>query len=130
MVTITVVLASVIGSTVLGLEDQAETAPTANFDASYDESADTVTVSHEGGQDILAANLYVRGESLASSDTGNWVDDASGEATGSMDGESAVMSGDSATVSVSGEEYVLRVIWRSPDTDMTAELAVERGPST
>lgn len=130
MVTITVVLASVVASAALGIGDQAEAAPTADFDITYDESADTVTIRHYGGQDILATDLYIRGTSVASSDTGKWVDAAGGDATGSLDGRSAVVSGDSATVSVSGDDYVVRVIWKSPDTDMSAELVVERGPST
>lgn len=130
MVTITVVLSAVVATAVLGVGDQAEAAPTAEFDFSYDESADTVTIRHQRGQDVLASTLYIRGSSIASSDTGNWVDAAGGDATGSLDGRSAVVSGDSTTVSVSGEDYVVRVIWKSPETDLTAELVVDRGPGS
>lgn len=127
LVTITVVLAAVAGSAVLGLEEQAEAAPTADFVIDYNGTSDTVTIRHTGGQDVLADELYIRGESIDASDAGNWVDASGGDATGDIDGQPAVVSGDTATVSVSNEEYTVRVIWDSSSTDMTAELAVKSG---
>lgn len=55
MVAITVILAAVIGSFVIGLGDQVqETAPNAQFTFDYDEgnNGGTVVVTHDGGQQI------------------------------------------------------------------------------
>ncbi|MFP4625577.1 MAG: type IV pilin [Natronomonas sp.] len=53
MVAITVILAAVIGSFVIGLGDQVqETAPNAQFDFDYAEGNDDVTITHDGGQSI------------------------------------------------------------------------------
>lgn len=63
MVAITVILAAVIGTFVLGLGDQlGDTAPQASFnieDASADASADSVsfTLEKTGGQDLTATDL-------------------------------------------------------------------------
>lgn len=127
MVTITVVLAAIAGSAVLGLEEEAEVAPTSDFSIDYNDTSDTVTIRHNGGQDILAEELYIRGESIDASDAGNWVDASGGDATGDIDGQPAVVTGDSAVVSISDEEYTVRVIWESSSTDITTELAVKRG---
>jgi len=59
MVAITVILAAVIGTFVLGLGDQVESAPQASFDFNYDND-DTVTVRHRGGDNINPDNVEIR----------------------------------------------------------------------
>jgi flagellin-like protein len=58
MVAITVILAAVIGTFVLGLGDQVQqTSPNAQWDWSEDTSNQEVTVTHEGGDAIADARL-------------------------------------------------------------------------
>mgnify|MGYP000509375061 CR=1 FL=1 len=69
MVAITVILAAVIGTFVLGLGDSVESAPQASFNFDYDDTASTeeVTIRHRGGDNIDASKLEVRvnGQSIA-----------------------------------------------------------------
>lgn len=57
MVAITVILAAVIGTFVLGLGDSLEQAPQAQLDASL--SAGNVEISHNGGDAIPASDLTI-----------------------------------------------------------------------
>ena len=67
MVAITVILAAVIGTFVLGLGDQVQTTtPQANFDTEYkqdlqsaSDSFDALVITHTGGDTIQASNLNV-----------------------------------------------------------------------
>ncbi|WP_410766794.1 type IV pilin [Haloferax sp. DFSO60] len=59
MVAITVILAAVIGTFVLGLGEQTATAPQASFGFDYNGSNDNLTITHETGQTITATQLNV-----------------------------------------------------------------------
>jgi len=65
MVAITVILAAVIASFVLGLGDQQETAPSVSFEFEYDEggapNGDAIQITKSSGDNIDGANLYIRG---------------------------------------------------------------------
>jgi flagellin-like protein len=105
MVAITVILAAVIGTFVLGLGDQVSaTSPQAQFTFDSD-GAGNVTVTHDGGDTIDANNLDVR------------VDDSS--ATTQFSGD--VSAGSSITVNATSDEIV-RVVWTSPSDDSTATI--------
>ena len=59
MVAITVILAAVIGTFVLGLGDSlSDTTPSASIDAEFD-GTDTITFTHQSGQNIEAQNLRI-----------------------------------------------------------------------
>ena len=62
MVAITVILAAVIGTFVLGLGDSVESAPQASFNFDYDDTAspEKVTIRHRGGDNIDTSKLEVR----------------------------------------------------------------------
>jgi len=60
MVAITVILAAVIGTFVLGLGDSVESAPQASFNFDFDSSNDNVTLTHRGGDNINTNNTEVR----------------------------------------------------------------------
>ena len=61
MVAITVILAAVIGTFVLGLGDQVESAPQASFNFDYDSSdGGEVEIRHRGGDTIDTSNVDVR----------------------------------------------------------------------
>lgn len=135
MVAITVILAAVIASFVLGLGDQAQQAtPQASFSFEYDESVggtDTgqLTVTHDGGDTIAAKSLYIRGSNLDESgtdNTGNWADDLSYSNTD-------VSAGNSLTLGTASNDYVpdnydARVIYEPPEGDQSATLAQDTGP--
>jgi flagellin-like protein len=126
MVAITVILAAVIASFVLGLGGNTETTPSASFNFDYDADNTDLTITHQSGQTIRADELYIRGDSLA--ETGRW-DNLGGEATGSIEGVSGVVSGNSYTLDgATNSDYVARVIWESINGDTSSELAVDRGP--
>ena len=64
MVAITVILAAVIGTFVLGLGDQvSESAPQASFSFDFNVSGNnSVTITHEGGETLEASNIGVEGD--------------------------------------------------------------------
>jgi len=70
MVAITVILAAVIASFVLGLGDQQDTAPNASFEFDYDEGDGTLTVTKSGGDEIDGNNVYIRGANVNASGSG------------------------------------------------------------
>ena len=109
MVSITVILAAVIGTFVLGLGDQlSATAPSASF--SFDEAvgnSDNVEISHDGGESIPAAQLIVN----CGGDTG----------TGTWSGD-PVTAGHTYTCTMGAGDKI-KVIWESEDGSTSQVLA-------
>ena len=112
MVAITVILAAVIGSFVLGLGNSVQqTAPNANFQFDFDTSADTAVAAHTGGDSIPSSQLNI----TAANTTSTWSD-------------TTVTAGvTSDPVDVSGSDTV-RVIWTSENGDTSQTLAEESTP--
>ena len=110
MVAITVILAAVIGTFVLGLSDQVGSdTPRASFGFDWDSDTSTVTVTHESGDSIATSNLKVT-ESGGNSPA-TWTDG----------GDDEISSGDYTTVT-SASGNTVRVIFDSPDADSTTTL--------
>jgi flagellin-like protein len=130
MVAITVILAAVIATFVLGLGDQvSNTAPQASFSFDWDgSSGDTsvseLTITHDGGDAIPANRLYVRGSAplgaspALGSDWGQY---------GSISGNTEVTAGNRATVDV-GPEAEIDIIWQSQNNQDSATLGTWEGP--
>lgn len=135
MVAITVILAAVIASFVLGLGDQQEVAPQATFDWEYDNSAgsESVTATHTNGDAIREDRLLVTGNSELDAD-GSGIDGGywDGETSANLGGTSGIRTGDSATFDVTDDSnpdgYVVRLVWESSGGDQTSEISVDRGP--
>ena len=135
MVAITVILAAVIGTFVLGLGEGVQSTPQAKFNFDYQNS--NVTITHEGGDAISAAELSV--SSTVSFDyvnmsTGNRSDSDSGSQTYEAMGASAdVSAGTSAKIvpatdSDSFDAATVRVVWSDLNTDKSATLGKWSGP--
>jgi len=124
MVAITVILAAVIASFVLGLGDQAQQAtPQASFSWDYEGGGtDTVTITHDGGDSIEARELYIRGDFDGTSPS----DETWGD-FGSPSGASEVTAGNSIDVSA-GPSYELRVVYEPVEGDTSATLSEDSGP--
>ncbi|MUV50755.1 type IV pilin [Haloarcula sp. CBA1122] len=147
MVAITVILAAVIASFVLGLGDQAQQAtPQASFSWDFDESTGAdgygvVNIIHDGGDTINGNELYVRGEGITDADDTGGADitdsskydldsDTSGDATfgnSNTIGASEVSAGTSMNVAVT-DAYDLRVVYETAEGDSSATLAQDSGP--
>lgn len=132
MVAITVILAAVIASFVLGI-GPSEAAPTVNFDSEFDDSVSsvattsgiegTLSVSVSGGDTVPYDELSVTGvdgivEDGSSYDTSDptW---HSGNATGTADGESAVVAGDELTLGIASTPYDVDIVWTAGDSSQT-----------
>jgi flagellin-like protein len=134
MVAITVILAAVIATFVLGLGEQvSETAPQATFEFEWDDSSgnqDALNITHDGGDTITAKNLYARGDEGDNGDSGisqlgnSW----DGLKDGPGSGESEVSAGQEATVNGIGSDGQVRVIWEPSGGDNSATLAEWEGP--
>jgi hypothetical protein len=106
-----------------------QTAPTAAFSFEYEETGDaegTLSITHDGGDSIPVAELYVRGSGFAAVDgvdqtkPGQWRGTASGD-------ENAVVAGDAVEVGVTSD-YEISVVWESADEQAAATLASGQGP--
>ncbi|USZ68334.1 type IV pilin N-terminal domain-containing protein [Halorussus salilacus] len=122
MVAITVILAAVIGTFVLGLGDRVgQSSPNANFGFDYSAGNDIVVeVTHDGGDSVEAnqVNVSVGGADVYAD--GELVDD-SGENSSSWSGD--ITAGDSIYVDgkfSDGDE--VRVIWSASGSDQTAVI--------
>jgi flagellin-like protein len=117
MVAITVILAAVIGTFVLGLGSEIETTePQAQF--SFDEPSNSeVTVTHDGGQPVQADNMEV----VVDENTNSYCDSQGGADDKWTNSE--VTAGDQCTVSGLSTDGELRVTWESDDGSQTGTLA-------
>jgi flagellin-like protein len=128
MVAITVILAAVIASFVLGLGDQAQQAtPQASFSFDYEENTE-VTVTHDGGDTIQANELYVRGTLDGSNSISQtWANMTSGVSEVTA-GNSVVLDDSNTDVSDPTNSYEIRVVYETQEGDTSATLAQDTGP--
>jgi flagellin-like protein len=153
MVAITVILAAVIASFVLGLGNNAtNTNPQASFSFEYEEvdpgpnnNWGVTRISHDGGDTINDAELYVRGSGFnetaitgtnlpkVSQDLQTYTDatvhqTSAGLWKGTKSGDdSAVVSGDFNNVYVSSD-YELDVVYQSQEGQSSSTLQEDSGP--
>ena len=133
MVAITVILAAVIGTFVLGLGDQVQTtAPNAQFQFDYDSSeAGNLTVTHSGGDGIEANEVFLSGDiENTSSEDLSWQETA-GYADTLRAGDNVRVGGDQtadnthyqwATASGEADGAEVRVVWQDSDSDQSSTL--------
>lgn len=132
MVAITVILAAVIGTFVLGLGDSIESSPQASWNIESvnlndgDGTNDGVKITHQGGATIDQSDLKVSigGSDAYDSDNGgtqadwnaptnDWgTDTSAGDVLELNENENAIVSGDTT----------VRIIWESPNSDETQIL--------
>jgi flagellin-like protein len=155
MVAITVILAAVIASFVLGLGGSTQETPTAKFSFNYDtsktvndddsgdpetSSSGIVTITHDGGDTIKKEEIAIRGSGFNDSDSkasivdvdnaGDVMDSSgtwAGDATADKGGASAIVSGNSVKVRANSD-YNIRVVWESQEGDSSSTLSEDSGP--
>ncbi|UIP01542.1 type IV pilin N-terminal domain-containing protein (plasmid) [Halobaculum sp. CBA1158] len=125
MVAITVILAAVIGSFVLGLGNSVQqTTPNANFNFDYEQGSGSdynVTATHQGGTTLDSDNS---GSVSLNATTG-----------GSTAFSLPVTAGSSATINGTGgagavpPSTTVRVLWTSPNGETSQALATGETPS-
>ena len=118
MVAITVILAAVVGSFVLGLAgDVSQSAPTVQIDFSYNSEEEQVTLTHDGGSSFSSDTVRLTGAG-PSIDLDGW-------------GNGQVRAGDSVTIDIPDAEEgdTLRVIWEGSggSSSVIARSTVPRG---
>ena len=137
MVAITVILAAVIATFVLGLGDSlSNTAPQASFSFDYDDaSPDTLTITHDGGDAIEAGTLSATISGAASASNDGSYDTLFG--TGNTD----VTAGSSSTIGGTGADVLsgatgldlsgatVRVTYQGESGSSSATLGRWDGPS-
>ncbi|WP_280536388.1 type IV pilin N-terminal domain-containing protein [Halopenitus sp. POP-27] len=122
MVAITVILAAVIGTFVLGLGDDLQnTQPTASFNFDF-EADGNGTISHAGGDTIPEGDLVTvnsTGEDLAEPSNGTW--------------NTPISAGNSIRINTSSSNWsgqTISVNWQSADGSSSAQLGSQDAPNT
>ncbi len=134
MVAITVILAAVIGTFVLGLQDRVgDAAPNAAFSWDFDDNGDGwgdnnnwVNITHDGGEqlDVETLSVNIGDDSADTVDSNTWAEDITAGDTLRMTDGTAL----SGTTSVSGGDSTItqgdavRVIWSSSSSDSTQTI--------
>ncbi len=114
MVAITVILAAVIGTFVLGLGDSLNQAPQAQLDVSST-STDNITISHNGGDSIPESDLEVRFDSDAVAlDNGTGISDGDEFSVGSSVTFNGTAAGEGNFAS--GDEVRVRIIHKPSES--------------
>jgi flagellin-like protein len=137
MVAITVILAAVIASFVLGLGDSTNTTPQASFDWDYDQSNDALTITHESGDTIdgdkmaIVTSGVVDGSGSATDYDINPFsgDDVSAGDTYTLDGtDDSQWTAASGDMPVDMDEATIRITFTPSSGDSYSTLATWEGP--
>jgi len=124
MVAITVILAAVIGTFVIGLgDDLGGTAPSASFDNNYDDTENTVEFTHRGGDRIVSGESVLVAGGNVTFDEGNEdnsddinIEDGDTRATVDFD----LSAGTTVTMGVGAdEEGEVRLVFDNGDRSAT-----------
>ncbi|ELZ96762.1 flagellin-like protein [Haloferax mucosum ATCC BAA-1512] len=136
MVAITVILAAVIGTFVLGLGQQTATAPQASFSFDYNQSGDDfLNITHESGDQInsdrlnvtAGVKIYGTAEADASNaaETRTWTALNGGSEVDVKAGTSLTIKPESGS---SLHNQVVRIVWNSESGENSATLRKWSGP--
>jgi len=127
MVAITVILAAVIGTFVLGLGDQVQdTAPTASitFDQQGEPGDDAeIKISHDGGDSLSDDEISIVMEDADNS--GGTIDKMGNTWTGSDEitaGDTIIVTEDDGSNSVFEEGDIVKVVWTSDSGESSSVL--------
>jgi flagellin-like protein len=139
MVAITVILAAVIASFVLGLGDSTTVSPQASLDSDYDSDTSNLTITHNSGDSVVASEVYLRGSGFNNTGT-TWQNFSDNSTTltgsgaywdatvsGEVENSDAVTAGDRLEVRAAND-YELRVVWESTEGDTSDTLLEDEGP--
>lgn len=124
MVAITVILAAVIGTFVLGLGDQVQqTAPSASI--TFDQSAgndDNIKISHDGGESLEKGNIdivYEDGKLTDNPGVDDWVS--------SVEDDGEITAGETVTIQADGTDFssgdIVKVVWTASDGSTSSTIA-------
>jgi len=129
MVAITVILAAVIGTFVLGLGDQVQsTTPQASFGFETSSGQAEVTITHETGDSIDAANLKVSATDNFDDSAGGFTGESSATWNEFSGTDTEVSAGSSVTIvhnDADGSTFAgetVRVIYDNPDSDSSSTI--------
>ena len=125
MVAITVILAAVIGTFVLGLGDQvSDNAPQASFSFEFADNSgfdggtgDYVNITHDGGETLENSTLSVQGD--GSNDL-TYVSDSTWD--------DAISAGDQIVYENVNSGETVRVVWTNPNGGSTNTIARSTAP--
>ncbi|ESS06655.1 MAG: archaeal flagellin N-terminal-like domain protein [uncultured archaeon A07HB70] len=117
MVAITVILAAVIGTFVLGLGQDVQSTPSASFDFDFNSSNNNVTVVHTGGDSLVEGDNAQDVNVTTSTTTSDW-----------FANETDISAGDSQSANFSSGDTV-RVVWTGTSGESSAVLAEQDAPA-
>ena len=125
MVAITVILAAVIGTFVLGLGGQVQSnAPSTQF--TFSQESSELTVTHDGGQTVSTSNIKMTND-VKNYMTNTTSSDSVCQDTSSDDPWTSdeLAAGDSCTISDANidDGETVRIVWESDDGETSATLA-------
>jgi flagellin-like protein len=123
MVAITVILAAVIGTFVLGLGSQvSQTTPQVSFSFDFDGTTEVV-ITHDGGTTLNSDNTDTLAVNSDSGSETTWADTSSGLPVSAGDSYTYDNGGSGLT---SGDD--VRVVWTSANGDTSATLGRQTVP--
>jgi flagellin-like protein len=140
MVAITVILAAVIATFVLGLGEQiSETSPNTSFSFDYENVSSStsdswgestseaiVTITHAGGPNINAEQLGVSGSSVHGDST-KWDKTSSGNNSPSYSTGDEISAGNSVDYAIQTDDRI-QVTWENEEGTQSSTLQNFRGP--
>jgi len=129
MVAITVILAAVIGTFVLGLGQNVQSTPSASFDFDFDTSGTAnVNVTHNGGDTLEQGDntQTVELSSTANSSNAKWL----GPSGSGYQDTDALTAGDTYdNWEYGGGGATVRIIWTGANNESSATLGQQDAPS-
>jgi flagellin-like protein len=129
MVAITVILAAVIGTFVLGLGQNVQSTPQASFsfDFSPNGSGYNVNVAHEGGDTLNGDNAEAVEVTYSNaSSAAEWLNSTSDNEISAGD----QLNASAATGNIVDSGETVRVAWTGPNSESSATLGSQEAPTT
>jgi flagellin-like protein len=129
MVAITVILAAVIGTFVLGLGQNVQSTPQASFSFDFDTDAGTVNVNvtHNGGDRLEVGDNTNTVRLVTTDNSTTWVESGGTETISAGDTYDNFQYAGSGVSSSSGQ--TVRVVWTGTNNESSATLGSQEAPA-
>jgi flagellin-like protein len=121
MVAITVILAAVIGTFVLGLGQNVQSTPSASFNFDFNDSSKNVDVTHNGGDRLEVGDNTGTIELTGGNSTETWI--------GASSGNTSISAGDTYPHYEHDDGDTVRVVWQDTNNESSATLGSQEAPA-